>query len=433
MVNSDSKMSFLEHLEELRNRLIICAVALIGGMVICWFIRDPILKFLLAPLFDAWRQVDGLEDPTPLNFTSMLEPFTAYLKLSAIGGIFVSAPVILYQLWKFIAPGLYPKEKRMAIPFVAASTLLFVGGSAMAYSMVFPIGFRFFLEFAAGQEMTETDAHIPVGEEASCDFSEAPPDMPLLFDTDPDAGEHVIAPPKKKPRAEKENRNTADTAVKPPTLSEKPSAPPTPDDDRPGWFVSIMNFFFTEDCGSLGIRRSDDQQGAELSIAWHRGRCGPLPSHIKVRRDGELIYPVWERQRNNQSDDKDLERFLATDIPPGNGTYAYVVKVPKNPNAHRLMPMLTIQEYLSLAIRMMLAFGIVFELPILISFLAIAGIVNYKQLIKFFRYYVVITFVAAAVLTPSPDAVSQCLLAGPLLLLYGISIIVAFLFGEKPT
>jgi sec-independent protein translocase protein TatC len=421
-------MSFLEHLEELRNRLIICAVALIGGMIVCWFFRDPILKFLLAPLYEAWRQVDGLEDPTPLNFTSMLEPFTAYLKLSAIGGVFLSSPVILYQLWKFIAPGLYPKEKRMAIPFVVASTLLFVGGSAMAYSMVFPIGFQFFLEFAAGQEMTEADARVPIGEDASLDFSEAPPDSPLLFDTDPDAGENVILPPKNQRRKTEDIRKPKDAAPR----SEKPAAP-SPDEDRPGWFISIMNFFFTDDCGSLSIRQSDDRQGAVLSIAWHRGRCGPLPSHIKVRRDGDLIYPVWKQEQADPSDDKDIERFAATDIPPGNGTYAYVVKVPKNPNAHRLMPMLTIQEYLSLAIRMMLAFGVVFELPILISFLAIAGIVNYRQLIKFFRYYVVLTFVVAAILTPSPDAVSQLLLAGPLLLLYAISIVIAFLFGEKPT
>ncbi len=421
-------MSFLEHLEELRSRLITCAFALIGGMIICWFFRDQILKFLLSPLYDAWRQVDGLDEPPPLNFTSMVEPFTAYLKLSAIGGLFVGAPVILYQLWKFIAPGLYPKEKRMALPFVFASTLLFVGGSMMAYSTVFPMGFRFFLEFAAGQEMTQAEAEIAVGEEETADFSEAPPDSPLYFDTDPDAGERVLLPPKE---AERENPDLKNEKKNPAGLAARPKNGP-PQEDRPSWFVSLMNFFFSEDCGNLAVEGSEDRRGAVFTIAWPRARCGALPESIRVRRDGELIYPVWQPVSSSPSETGDVQQFVATDFPPSNGIYSYVVKVPKNPKAHRLMPMLTIQEYLSLAIRMILAFGLVFELPILISFLSIAGIVNYRQLIHFFRYFIVLAFVASAVLTP-PDAVSQLLLAVPLLLLYAVSIMVAYLFGEKPT
>ena len=100
----------------------------------------------------------------------MLEPFIAYLKMSAIGGIFLAAPVILYQLWKFVAPGLYPRERRLALPFVLVSSVLFVGGSTMAYSVVFPLGFRFFLEFAAGREMADLKSEVTI---------EGEPDSPV--------------------------------------------------------------------------------------------------------------------------------------------------------------------------------------------------------------------------------------------------------------
>ena len=90
----EKKMSFLEHLEELRKRLITCAISMFVGMIICWFFREQILSFLLDPLYQAWRQVEGLEEPRPLNYSSMLEPFVANLKLSAVGGLFLSAPVV---------------------------------------------------------------------------------------------------------------------------------------------------------------------------------------------------------------------------------------------------------------------------------------------------------------------------------------------------
>jgi sec-independent protein translocase protein TatC len=90
-----------------------------------------------------------------------------------------------------------------------------------------------------------------------------------------------------------------------------------------------------------------------------------------------------------------------------------------------------VKDYLSFAIRLIIAFGLIFELPIFISFLAIAGIVNYRQLIAFFRYFFVISVIAGAILTP-PDVVTQLLLAAPLMLLYALSIVVAYLFGERP-
>lgn len=411
-MNDESKMTFLEHLEELRKCLIISITAVLGGMIICWFFRDAILSFLLSPLYEAWRQVEGLEEPRPLNFTSMLEPFVAYLKLSAIGGIFLGSPVVLYQLWKFVSPGLYAREKRLALPFVLASTLLFAGGSTMAYSMVFPIGFRFFLEFATGQDMTETSTEIAVGPEHS-----KPPNTPLpkeeptyAADAGPDASVEKT-PPRQK---------TAAAASEDAADSEEETS-------SPSFGIALLSRIFSKDCGELSIRPTDDQKGAELSIVWHRARCGPLPEQIRVRRGKDIIRPKWQ---SVSSDGIDRESFIATDFPPKAGTYTYVLKTPKNPRAHRLVPILTIKDYLSFAVRLLLAFGLIFEMPILILFLALAGIVNHRQLIHFFRYFLVLAFVLGALLTP-PDVITQALLAAPLIVLYALSIGIAYIFGEK--
>lgn len=425
-MREESKMTFIEHLEELRRRLIISVLSVLAGMVICWFFRDAILSFLLAPLYEAWRQVDGLDEPHPLNFTSMLEPFVAYLKLSAIGGFFLSVPVVLYQLWKFIAPGLYAKERRMVIPFVLVSSLLFVGGSTMAYSMVFPIGFRFFLEFAAGQEMTEAAASI--------DIQNSFPDPETRSEKSPGKSpEKAPTPPRLPPvdfadAGPDASVEAADLlpAAGPPRVEASPP-PVQKTEDKPHWFVAVLKQIFTDDCGALTISRTVDGAGAALSIAWHRARCGPLPDQIRVRRDGEIIKVKWQ---SVSSDGIDLERFVATDFPTA-GVHSYVLKAPKNPSAHRLAPVLMVKDYLSFAIRLLLAFGLVFELPILISFLAIAGIVNYRHLLRFFRYFVVIAFVIGAILTP-PDVITQLILATPLIILYGLSIVVAYLLGEKP-
>jgi Tat protein translocase TatC len=440
-LTQDAKMSFLEHLEELRRRLIICAASVFAGMIICWFFREQILAFLLDPLYHAWSQVDGLDEPRPLNFSSMLEPFIAYLKLSAIGGLFLAAPVVLYQLWRFVSPGLYPKEKKFALPFVLVSTVLFVGGSTMAYSMVFPIGFRFFLEFAAGQKMTTVEATVTirgepeivpekqpppravkaVEEEEAEDMMDAGVDasVPKPSDPEPDAAEAPPGPTmQKSPRSavieSSEVSSEADQGD--PQRAESP------------WYETLFGMLAPPDCAELEVAPSLDAKRAVLTVRWHEMRCGePKPEQLVVRRDDEKIMATWRSALSREPG----VRAITTDDPAPPGPHRYALRFPTNPNAHRLAPMLMVKDYLSFAIRLILAFGLIFELPIFISFLAVAGIVDYKQLIRFFRYFFVIAVIVGAVLTP-PDVVTQLLLALPLMLLYGLSIGVAYLFGERP-
>ncbi len=246
----DKEMSFIEHLEELRKRLIYAFFGLIPGIAVAWFFKERLLALLVRPLEQAWKQL-GLTTPS-LHFANPVHPLVAYLKMSLIGGALLASPWMFYQLWAFIAPGLYRHEKRMAIPFVLASTLFFVGGSFFGYLVVFPLGFETFLSFS----------------------------------------------------------------------------------------------------GKL--------PGANLT----------------------------------------------------------------------LQPTLMVDEYLSFATRLLLAFGVVFEVPVIVTFLAVAGMVDWRQLLRFSRWWVVLAAVISALLTP-PDVASMSLMLVPLIVLYFVSIILAYFFGKK--
>ncbi|MCJ7810430.1 MAG: twin-arginine translocase subunit TatC, partial [Desulfobulbaceae bacterium] len=121
-MDSDDKQPFMGHLEELRKRLIACAIAIGAGFAISYFFAEELFQILIAPL----RAV--LPEGDRLIFTALPEMFFTYLKVAFISGIMLVAPYIFYQLWMFIAPGLYKNEKIYVIPFVIISTLLFVGG-----------------------------------------------------------------------------------------------------------------------------------------------------------------------------------------------------------------------------------------------------------------------------------------------------------------
>jgi sec-independent protein translocase protein TatC len=238
----DEKIPFTDHLDELRKRLITCFIAVGVGFVLAYGFKEKLFEILTHPLVSVMKGGDKI------IYTGVAEAFFTYMKVALIAGVGVASPVIVYQFWMFVAPGLYEKERRLIIPIVFLSTVFFVGGALFGYFIVFPVGFEFLMSFS-----TET------------------------------------------------------------------------------------------------IR--------------------PMPS---------------------------------------------------------------MREYLGFASTMLLSFGLVFELPILITFLAKLGVVTVKFLKKNRKYAILINFIIAAILTPSPDAVSQLLMAVPMMLLYEISIIGAKIFGKKP-
>lgn len=251
--HEQKKMTFWEHLEELRRRLVRAIIAYVIGVLISWTYRDEILAWLWKPFAESWTS-QGIPGEPSLNFAAPSDAFMAYMKLSLMGGLLIAAPVIFYQLWSFVAPGLYAKEKKYVFPFVFFSTLLFVGGGLFGYRIAFPITFDYFLGLAG---------------------------------TAKDVG---------------------------------------------------------------------------LSI----------------------------------------------------------------------QPVVMMGEYLDFVRQLLLAFGLVFELPLLILFLSIAGVVNWLQLLRFGRWFVLVAFIVGALISP-PDTTSQLVMALPLCVLYFASIGLAYLFGKRPS
>jgi sec-independent protein translocase protein TatC len=239
-MNEEEKQPFTDHLDELRKRLIVCFAAVAIGFAACYFFKEELFYILVAPLQKVMKSGDTL------IYTHLPEAFFTFLKTALIAGLMLASPVILYEFWMFVAPGLYDREKRMMVPILFLSVLFFVGGALFGYFIVFPFGFQFFLSFA-----TDT------------------------------------------------------------------------------------------------IR--------------------PMPS---------------------------------------------------------------MKEYLGFASQLLLAFGLVFELPLVITFLAKLGIVSVDFLKKNRKYAILLFFVAAAILTP-PDVITQFMMAMPLIALYEISIIGARIFGKK--
>ncbi len=235
------ELTLTEHLAELRTRLIRSILAIVAGSCLSYAFIEPIFALLSKPLEEV------VPPGTSLIFTSYPEAFFTYLKLALTCGIFIASPFILYEIWAFVAPGLYPHEKKWALPFVVFSSLFFVGGALFGYIVVFPAAFNFLASYA----------------------------------------------------------------------------------------------------------------GQDLKL---------LPS---------------------------------------------------------------VSEYFSLTVKLLLGFGAAFELPIFMVFMALIGVLDAKMLRKNRKYALLIIFILAAILTPTPDVVNQCLLAVPLLVLYEISIFFVALIGKR--
>ena len=237
----DRPMGLMDHLSELRGRLVRCCLAVMVGFMACWVVVDPIFDALVDPLLKV------LPDGSHAIYTTLPEGFFTRMHIAFVAGVFVSSPVIFYQIWSFIAPGLYEEEKRHILPVAFMSAFFFISGGAFCYFVVFPQAFAFFVSYA-------TDS--------------------------------IVAMPK-------------------------------------------------------------------------------------------------------------------------------------------------VSDYLSFVLKLILAFGLVFEMPLFAFFLARMGIITAELMRRVRRYAILGIFIVAAILSP-PDVVSQLLMAAPMLVLYEVSIYVAAAFGKKP-
>jgi len=149
------KMSFLDHLDELRKRLVRIAIYLVAGFAACFYFSPQIYNFLAVPINDEVTRVGG-----NLIYTSPTDSFTITMKVALLAGVFLTLPFTLFEVWKFISPGLYRREKRYAIPFLFFSILLFLSGAAFCYYYALPGAFKFLTDWGANIENVKPQIEI---------------------------------------------------------------------------------------------------------------------------------------------------------------------------------------------------------------------------------------------------------------------------------
>ena len=142
-LNSQQKMPLLDHLIELRNRLMYSVAALLVGFLVCYFFADEIFAFLVKPLAEIYAGQEGRR----MIFTGLTETFFTYIKVAFFAGAFLTFPFVASQMWMFVAPGLYRNEKHAFLPFLVVTPVLFFMGGALVYYLIFPMAWRFFLSF----------------------------------------------------------------------------------------------------------------------------------------------------------------------------------------------------------------------------------------------------------------------------------------------
>ena len=138
----EKKLPLTAHLQELRKRLILSFIAVAGGFVLCYAFAQDIFDVLAAPL------LKSMTTGGSLIFTSVAEAFFTYMKVAFISGLILASPFVLYQVWAFVAPGLYRNEKKYVVPFVLTGSFFFALGILFAYTIAIPVGFKFLLGFA---------------------------------------------------------------------------------------------------------------------------------------------------------------------------------------------------------------------------------------------------------------------------------------------
>lgn len=154
----DSSAPLIEHLTELRNRILYSLAAFVVCMIACFSVWNPIFNFMTQPICDA---LAAREQDCGLVLIKLQEGFFVAIRISVMGGFALSFPIIGYQLWRFVAPGLYKSEKQAFLPFLVASPVMFFLGAAFAYYIVLPIAFDFFLGFQQGMVTDPVTGEVP--------------------------------------------------------------------------------------------------------------------------------------------------------------------------------------------------------------------------------------------------------------------------------
>lgn len=393
-------MSLMEHLRELRVRLwkAVVAVAILGGLSMV-YARD-LFEILMRPVLAALP-----EDSRSLVYTSGIEEINVLLKVGMYAGVFLAMPFILYQLWQFVAPGLYIHERKLVRPFVAAGTLFFVAGAVFCYFGVLPTMFQFLL--------TEGDEH-EVRHRASIARASDEAAARLLVLGDKDGALRLV----KKARDGLLTSGEGQVA--------EASGRPAMEE----------------------LKARDQLLGARLDAAAAMGQRSD-PARALARKaaetnaDAEAAYAAMDRPGTAKAQDATatlLGQAYEAALGPGYGdALADLWRLDKHlgvatrrvAEQEWTRPMLTMREQLSLVLLLEIAFGIIFELPLIMALLAWMGIVKASFLAKYQRHAILLCVILAAIITPSGDAVNLALMAVPMIICYELGVLAAWIIGKR--
>jgi sec-independent protein translocase protein TatC len=387
-------MSLAEHLTELRSRLLKCTIAVLVLGAASLVFAKPIFGILMKPVLDALPP-----EGRALVYTSGIEEINVLMKVGFYCGLFLTTPVILWQIWGFVSPGLYPEEKRYAGPFVVMGSLAFMLGAMFCYFAVLPSMFKFLLN---EEESTAISARLDVGRLRADDA--------LRFLR---VGEAE--------RAGKLAQETS-AALKADGVGRMGEAARTPS-ERVELEARLQGLGRLVDATADGfgvsarsVLRQAVEKRAEAVEAYAKedyaasaralDEAASLLAGVAPTRTEELA-GLWK-----------LEKELAL------GKARYVA-------AAWTKPMLTMGEQLSLVLLLLLSFGIIFELPLVMALLGLVGVVKAGWLMKYQRHAFVVCLIAAAVLTPTGDVVNLSLMAGPMLLCYEMGVLAVWLIERR--
>lgn len=393
--HEELRMSLFEHLEELRSRLFrVVIVALILGGVSLAFAK-PIFGILMKPVLDALPA-----DNRALVYTSGIEEINVLMKVGLYAGIFLTTPVILWQIWGFVSPGLYDNEKKLAAPFVILGTLAFVAGALFCYFALLPTMFQFLLregDTAALEQrldtgkLEEADAlrYLSLGELEKAGQVAKKSGAALAAEGDGQAdGQQVVVP----------------------QLSVELLARI----DGMGRLMDAARAGLPNSARPILMQVLDKRVAAVAAY----GKADFAKAAQNLEDAASLLSGVSPQNASDFAELWKLEKDLAT------GKSRYEAQ-------SWTKPMLTMKEQLSLVLILELAFGIIFELPLVMALLGLVGLVKSSFLMKYQRHAFVFCLIAAAVITPTGDAVNLALMAGPMLLCFELGVIAVWMIEKR--
>ena len=387
-------MSLSEHLTELRARLVKCSLAVLVLGAVSLIFAKPIFGLLMRPVLDA-LPAEGRS----LVYTSGIEEINVLMKVGVYCGIFLTTPVILWQIWGFVAPGLYPEERKYASPFVVLGSVAFIVGSLFCYFLVLPSMFKFLLSEEETLALEQRVDTARLGAEDALRF--------LRIGEVERAG-HLAKETSAALTAAGEGQ------VKDPEVASAKSVELTARLKGLGDLLDAAS----DGLGvpARGVLRAAVEKRVEAVTAY--GRKDYASAEAAMDQSASLLAGVAPTRAEEMSGLWRLEKELAKGHAEAEA-------------ARWTRPMLTMNEQLSLVLLLILAFGVIFELPLVMALLGIVGVVQSKWLFRYQRHAFVVCLIAAAILTPTGDVVNLSLMAGPMLLCYELGVLAVWLIEKR--